>query len=90
MIYSPYSSTEYNNLNNVPITLSWSVNAFIRNKTSLIQKLKGKKKIQPIDDASLYYDSNTNTYFDMSKTSKQANDDGIKYILKDGKFSSKS
>ena len=50
--------------------------------------MKGKKQIQPIDDASLYYDSYTNTYFDMSKTSKESKDDGIKYILKDGKTTS--
>jgi hypothetical protein len=71
-------SSKFLNQNNTPITLTWNVSAYVKNKRSLLKKLK--TKIRPEENDQIDYNPNYYNYYN------QASAEDIKYkpILKNG------
>ncbi len=65
------------NQNTTPITVTWNVNAYVKNKKSILKRLKSSVKQ---DEQDQYFDSSLNDYVEPI-------DEKYKHILKNGLFS---
>lgn len=73
-------SSRFLNKKNTPITLTWNVSAFVKNKRNLFKKLKAK--IRPDDNDQLDYNANYSNYYNQPSVE----DNKYKPILKNGSF----
>jgi hypothetical protein len=68
------------NQNTTPITVTWNVNAYVKNKKSILKRIKDR--VRP-DEQDQQYGNYFNNYYNNQV--EQA-DSGYKHILKNGMF----
>jgi hypothetical protein len=73
-------SSKFLNQNSTPITLTWNVSAYVKNKRSLFKKLK--TKIRPEENDQIDYNPNYFNYYNQPS----GEDNKYKPILKNGSY----
>ena len=72
------NNSKFMNQNTTPITVTWNVNAYVKNKKSILKRIKDR--VRP-DEQDQQYGNYFNNYYNNQV--EQA-DSGYKHILKNG------
>ena len=81
------TNDDFLSYNKTPITLSWHhLNAYVdKKKDGLIKRLRNRVRPADVEDQTAGYYDQYNNFVPYNPTATATQDDGVKYILRDGK-----